>query len=217
MRFERPLVDKQAIEAAIEPILVDLLVAELKQIAQRRATVPILGNVQLARRLAEPRRDQHGRHLRPRDAFLARRKQPLAQFLKTNAAPQRQRQINIAEHSRALDPNALQAHRHRHMLAAVIEQLRLFRSADQMPRERAGFNATVLVKLAKMRHRLLNDAPPEANTAHQAPIAVNLPVLPQCRVPQIHGAESKSNSSPPENTLGWHYTPKSAPRSRSTS
>ena len=27
----------------------------------------------------------------------------------------------------------------------------------------------------------------------------------------------KSDSSPPENTLGWHYTPKSAPRSRSTS
>src|SRR5262249_30381543 len=59
-----------------------------------------------------------------------------------------------------------------------------------MPCERAGFDATMLVKLAEMRHRLLNDAPPNANAAHQAPIAVNLPILPQRRVPQIHGAES---------------------------
>src|SRR5580704_584842 len=76
------------------------------------------------------------------------------------------------------------------MLAAVIEQLRPFRSADQMLRERAGFDAAVLVKLAKMRHRLLNDASPDANTAHQTPIAVNLPSLAQCGVAQIHGAES---------------------------
>lgn len=45
MRFERRLMGQQAIEAAIEPILVDLLVAELKQVAQSRATVPILGNM----------------------------------------------------------------------------------------------------------------------------------------------------------------------------
>jgi hypothetical protein len=38
MRFERGLVRKQAIETAIQPILVDLLIAELKQIAKRRAT-----------------------------------------------------------------------------------------------------------------------------------------------------------------------------------
>ena len=52
MRFQRRLVREQMIEAAIEAILVDRLVAQLKQIAQRRAAVPILGNVQLARRLA---------------------------------------------------------------------------------------------------------------------------------------------------------------------
>src|SRR5262244_3460956 len=107
MRLEGGLVEEQAIEAAIEPILVDLLVAELEQIAQRRAAIPVLRNMQLARRLTESRRNQHGRHLRPRHPFLAGRKQPLAQLLKTNAAPQRQRQIYVAEHTRALDPNAL--------------------------------------------------------------------------------------------------------------
>jgi len=74
MRFEGRLVREQAIERAIEPVLVDLLVAELQQVAKRRAATPVLGNVQLARRLAQPGRHQHRRHLRPCDAFLARRK-----------------------------------------------------------------------------------------------------------------------------------------------
>jgi Uncharacterized protein conserved in bacteria (DUF2130) len=59
-----------------------------------------------------------------------------------------------------------------------------------MPRKRPRLNPTVLVDLAEMRHRLLNDTTPNANAAHQLPIAVNLPVLAQCRVPQIHGARS---------------------------
>jgi hypothetical protein len=48
MRFEGRLVHEQMIEAAIEAILVDLRIAELQQIAKRRAPIPILGNVQLA-------------------------------------------------------------------------------------------------------------------------------------------------------------------------
>jgi MFS family permease len=44
--------------------------SKLQQIAQRRAAVPVLGDVQFARRLAQPRRHQHGRRLRPGDAFL---------------------------------------------------------------------------------------------------------------------------------------------------
>jgi hypothetical protein len=60
------------------------------------------------------------------------------------------------------------------------------RRADQMPRQRSGFKATVLVELAKMRHRLLDDAPAHANTAHQPPIPVNLPVLLANRMAQIH-------------------------------
>ena len=186
MRFERRLVHEQMIEAAIKAILVDLLIAELQQIAERRAPVPILGNVQLARRLAEPRRNQHGRHLRPGDAFLARRKQPLAQLLKARPAPQRKRQIHIAELTRALDANALQAHRHRQMFAAVVEQLRLLGSADQPARKRSRLNAPVLIELAEMRHRLLDDAPPDTHAAHQPPIAVNLPVLLANRVAQVH-------------------------------
>ena len=41
-----------------QAVLGDLLVAKLQQIAERRATVPILGNVQFAGRLAQLRHNQ---------------------------------------------------------------------------------------------------------------------------------------------------------------
>ena len=65
MRFERLLVQNEMIEGAVKPVFVDLIVLKLQQIGKRRVAVPILGNVQLARRLAQPRRHQNGRHLRP--------------------------------------------------------------------------------------------------------------------------------------------------------
>ena len=85
------------IKSAIEPILGDLLIAELQQIAQRRAAVPVLSDVKFARRLAEPRCHQNGRRLRPGDAFLPDRKQSLAQFLKADPAPQGECKVDIAE------------------------------------------------------------------------------------------------------------------------
>jgi hypothetical protein len=216
MRFKRRLVRQQMIEAAIEAILVDLLIAQLKQIAQCRAAIPILRNVQLARRLAQARRHQHRRHLRPGNALLTNRQQPLAQLLKPDAAPQRQRQIHIAELARALDADALQANRHRPMFAAIIKKLRTLRGADQMPRQRPRFDAARFIEFAKMRHRLLNDPPSDPHAAHQPPIAANLAVLSQRRVAQIHGGESRYDPPIRENALDWHYMPKSAPRARSS-
>src|SRR6266851_2813777 len=87
---------------------------------------------------------------------------------------------------RRTDANALQTHRHRQMFAAIVEQRRLLGSADQSARKRSRLNASVPIELAKMRHRLLDDAPPDAHTAHQTPIAVNLPVLLANRVAQVH-------------------------------
>jgi hypothetical protein len=186
MRLQRRLVREQAIERAIEPILVDLLIAQLQQIAKRRAAIPILGNMQLARRLAEASRHQHRRHLRPGDALLTRRQQAPTQLLEPQTAPQRQRQIHVAKPARALNANALQANGRRQLSAAVVEQRRFFRSADQPARQRARLDPSPLVELAKLRHRLLDHPPPDPNAAHQAPIAMNLPVLPANRVAQVH-------------------------------
>jgi hypothetical protein len=44
----------------------------------------------------------------------------------------------------------------------------------------------MLIELAELRHRLLNDAPANTNAAHEAPIAVTLTVLPYRRVAQVH-------------------------------
>ncbi len=66
------------------------------------------------------------------------------------------------------------------------EKLRLLGRADQPPRQCPCLHPSMLIKLAKMRHRLLNDAPTNTNAAHKAPIAMNLPVLAYRRVAQIH-------------------------------
>jgi hypothetical protein len=195
MRFQFGLGCEQMIEAAIEPILVDLLIPELQQIAKRRAPVPTFRDVQLARWLAESCRHQHGRNLRPRDVLLADWKQPRAQLLKTGAAPQRERQVHVAELTRALDANALHSHRHRQLLAVITEQLHLFGTANQPTRQRPRLQPPLPVELTEMGHRLLNDATTDTNAAHKAPIAVNLPVLFANRMAQIH-APSEPTAPP---------------------
>src|SRR5208282_20821 len=186
MRLHCRLVREQMIQPAIEPILVDLLIAELQQIAKRRAAIPVLGNVQLAGRFAKPSRHKHRRHLRPGDPLLAQRKQALAQLLKPHPAPQRERQVHVAKLARALDANAIQSNGRRQLFAAVIEQRRFFRRADQPARQRARLHTSVLVELAKMRDRLLDHPFSNTNAPHQTPIAMNLPVLPANRVAQVH-------------------------------
>ena len=66
MRLERSFVRQQSIERPIQPVLVHQRLVQLQQIAQRRAPIPVLGNVQFARRLTQPGRHQHGGHLLPR-------------------------------------------------------------------------------------------------------------------------------------------------------
>jgi hypothetical protein len=72
------------------------------------------------------------------------------------------------------------------MFAAVVKKLRAFGCADEMPRQRPRFEATTFIEFAEMRYSLLNDATTNPHAAHQPPIAVNLPVLANCRMPQIH-------------------------------
>jgi hypothetical protein len=72
------------------------------------------------------------------------------------------------------------------MLAAVIEQLRLLGGADQPAGQRPRLNPAVLVEFAKMRHRLLDDTPPDTNAGYQAPIAVSLSILFANRVAKVH-------------------------------
>ena len=192
MRFKRPLVQQQRVECAVQAILVDLRHIELQQIWERRAPVPVLGNVQLARGFAQPRHDQHGGHLLPSHLLLAGRQQPLAQLRQSGAPPQGQRQVDIAKLPRLLDAHALQAHRNGDIPAAIIEQISLLRRADQTPRKCPRLQPPALIQLAKMRHSPLDDPAPDADAAHQSPVAMNLTVLFAGGVAQIHRANQNS-------------------------
>src|ERR1700686_4253728 len=77
------------------------------------------------------------------------------------------------------------------MFAAIIEELRALRRADQMLRQCPGLDAAACIEFSEMCHRLLNDASSNSHAAHQPPIAVNLAVLSKRRVAQIHSRESK--------------------------
>jgi hypothetical protein len=72
------------------------------------------------------------------------------------------------------------------MFAAIVEQRCLLGNTDHSARKPSRLNAAMLIKLAKLRHRLLDDATPDTHAAHQAPIAVNLPILLANRVAQVH-------------------------------
>lgn len=205
VRLQRGLVLQQQIERSIQPVLVDQIAVELQQVAQRRATVPVLGDVQLARRLAQPSRHQYRRHLRPGHRFLARGHQPLAQIGQPRAAPQGQRQVDVAELARAFDAHALQAHRDRHIGLTVVEQAGLLRRSDQLPRQRPRLQPASRIQLAKLSDCLLDHPTTDTNAAYQPPVAVHLPVLPSRRVTQVHALIS-TQSRPRENGDGRHYT-----------
>jgi hypothetical protein len=72
------------------------------------------------------------------------------------------------------------------MFAAIVKKLGLFGTADQMPRQRPRFDTTALVEFAEMRYRLLNDATTNTHAAHQSPVTLNLAVLANRGVAQIH-------------------------------
>ena len=52
MYLQRSLMRQQTVESTVQPIVVNALRRHAQEVVQRRAAVPILGNVQLAGRLA---------------------------------------------------------------------------------------------------------------------------------------------------------------------
>ncbi len=109
MCFERAFVFKQVVERAIQALLRHLLLAELQQIGKCRPAVPILGDVQLARRLAQTRGDQQCCHLCPGNELFPDRQKLLTEMLKPGPAPQSEHQVHVPEPKRAFHANAFEA------------------------------------------------------------------------------------------------------------
>src|SRR5271169_6904915 len=92
------------------------------------------------------------------------------------------------------DADALQTHRHRQGLAAVVKQPGLLGSTDQAACQRPRHQPTALIEFAELRYRLLNDPPPDADAAHQTPVTMDLAVFLAGRVAQIHCTRSQPTS-----------------------
>ncbi len=196
VRFERRFVRQQLVERAIQPVLVHQRLVQLQQIAQRRAPIPVLGNVQFARRLAQARRDQHRGHLLPRHRFFAARDVLGCELIEPASAPQRQRQIHLTELPAVLDAHTLELHRDRLSARAIVKQARVLGLANQGARQRAGAHPPRFIQLSEMRYRLLNHSPADAHRTHQAPAAMRLAVFLARRVAQIHRRASQRTPTP---------------------
>ncbi len=191
VRLERGFVRQQFVEPTIQPILVDERIVQLQQIAQRGAPVPVLGNMQFAGGLTQPGGHQHGGHLLPRHFFLAGRDVGCSELIEPAGAPQRERQVHIAEVPAVFHAHPFETHAYGLVARAVVEQIRLLGFANERARQRACAQASRFIELAQVRDRLLYHATADAYRAHQPPGAMDLAVLLSRRVAQVHRCASE--------------------------
>ena len=184
MFLQRPLVRQQPVERPVQTVVVDPLHRHAQEIRQRRPPVPILGDVQLARWLAQPRNHQDRRHRRPRHPLTTRRHLLDTKPIELQRAPQPPAQPDVAKTPRPLQPNLLQPNRHR--LASIpgqLEKLVLLAPARDLQRQPPSPRASFPVKLAQLCNRLLHHLATTTNRPHQSPIGVRLAVLADRRMP----------------------------------
>ena len=98
-----------------------------QQIGQGALGVEMLGDVQLARRIAEAAEDQHQGHQRPGDIFAARGDRAIEKLFQAQLIDEFQSQPRTAEVTAILHPHAfdvhfdpLRAERHRRAVSAAV-------------------------------------------------------------------------------------------------
>lgn len=97
MGAEFLFVASEHVESAIEPVVVDLLLAHPEKIFERRALEPPLGDPQLTAPGAEARGYQYAGHRRPAHPLPSRLHQLAEQISEAQPVPQGQRQIDLPE------------------------------------------------------------------------------------------------------------------------
>jgi len=198
MLLDRLFVRQEPIQRAVEPIVVDPLGGQPEQILERGLAIPVLGDVQLARRFTQPRDHQHRRHLRPRHGLSACRQERGAQLLQSQRPPQRPSQPDVAERARALHAQPLESDRDGlFSRRRLFEQLVLLAPAGDLLREQPRPRAPLAVEFAEVRDRFLHHLPAVPHRAHQPPVPVRPSALPHHRVPQVHPT--------PPRTRGYRY------------
>jgi hypothetical protein len=184
--LERGLVAQQAIERPVEPVILDARGGQGKHILERRVTIPILRNVQLARGLAQARQHQHGRHRRPRHGLAPGGDQPLQDLIEPQGPPQRPAEPHVAERAASLEPNPVQVNGDRLVGLPIVEQIGLHAVGGDGPRQSRGTGAALGIELAQLGDGLLDNLAADAHGTDQTPVPVDLAVLPARRVAQVH-------------------------------
>lgn len=108
---------QELIEALVQAVGVDLLRRHAQQIFQGRPPIPGVGNVPLARRLAEPRHGEDRRDRGPGHSLAACFDLPLEQLVEAEHPPQAPGQPHVAEVARPLQPDAAQLDQQRLVVA----------------------------------------------------------------------------------------------------
>ena len=185
------LVGEEFIESAVTTIVVDFLLGHGEQVVERRAAEPVLGDVQFARRLAEPRDHQHRGHRRPRN-FRAAARQATAKAVHRARRPAR-----VCGASQT-SPKRRPRSRRRPCRFSAIGLVRHF--VSKSPGERStptSFSASARAarrpspSSSRDGRRSPGGPGAVADRSHQPPVGVRLAVLADGGMAEIHGSLAK--------------------------
>lgn len=87
MDFEVFLALEQLVEPLVQTLVSDAVGVDTDQILQGTAAIPVLGDVKLAGRLAQPRDDENHDHVRPADSLAATWQGLLAELVELQGLP----------------------------------------------------------------------------------------------------------------------------------
>ena len=185
MSAELVLMRREHVQAAIKPVVTDLLPRDPEQILHRTVRIPALCDAQLRVLPAKARHREHAGHRRPRHLLPARLDQIGRQRVQPQPPPQRQPEKRLAETARPLHPHAAhidhlparprrrvhrrlaQPHLPRHCRLPIEQRLKLL-PTRLLPRLLAR-------QLAQCRHHLLTRSRRRAPRLAQRPILIGLP------------------------------------------
>ncbi len=217
MGLEILLVLEQLVESLVEALVRDAVRVDADEVFQGGSAVPVLGDMQLTGRFAQPRDDENHRHVSPVDPFAAPRQRLLAEPVELQRLPQEPAEPNASEGPPFLQPYLLDANARQLDGGSIFEEVELTGAfAEEMPCELRGLRALLRVKSSKVRHGFLAYLAALANGPNEAPVRVRLAVPLHSRVSQIHARVSSAlfihDDTDRFNRVSWHYIAIRAPR-----
>ena len=146
-----------------------------KALGHRGLPIKMLGNLQLGRRVAQSRDDQHQRHRRPRDLFLTLGNRGVQKILQPELPDHFQGQPGTAEVTAVLHPNVCRVHFHPLRLD-FLKQFLLSMGRSSLCRL-LDAQSPFFIELPQIGHHPLPRAALGSVGLHQRPVGVPFAVL----------------------------------------